>query len=129
MLGRTRVSLNAVAEQSTMGLIQRVMDAGVQVTEVREWCNAIWLVLCVGRYVNLLLSGREDARHQCGKSSTQRLMCALFESAAGVLSCALRGWWAVRVQCVPSLPMGCNTYCHDAAALLCLLLTQGQPPA
>jgi hypothetical protein len=34
MLGRARVSLNAVAEQSTMGLIQDVLDAGVQLKEV-----------------------------------------------------------------------------------------------
>lgn len=34
MLGRARVSLNAVAEQSTIGLIQSVLDAGVQVQEV-----------------------------------------------------------------------------------------------
>jgi hypothetical protein len=35
MLGHARVSLNAVAEQSTMGLIQDVLDAGVQLKEVR----------------------------------------------------------------------------------------------
>eukprot|EP00878_Enallax_costatus_P026973 GHUV01028990.1.p1 GENE.GHUV01028990.1~~GHUV01028990.1.p1 ORF type:complete len:202 (+),score=58.52 GHUV01028990.1:637-1242(+) len=34
MLGRARVSLNAIAEQSTIGLIQAVMDAGVQLKEV-----------------------------------------------------------------------------------------------
>jgi hypothetical protein len=34
MLGRSKVSLNAVAEQSTVGLIQAVLDAGVALTEV-----------------------------------------------------------------------------------------------
>jgi hypothetical protein len=38
MLGRARVSLNAVAEQSTMGLIQDVLDAGVQLKEVIPLC-------------------------------------------------------------------------------------------
>lgn len=36
MLGRARVSLNAIAETSTVGLIQRVIDAGVNLTEVRK---------------------------------------------------------------------------------------------
>jgi hypothetical protein len=35
MLGRSRVSLNAIAETSTVGLIQAVLDAGVQLQEVR----------------------------------------------------------------------------------------------
>jgi hypothetical protein len=42
MLGRARVSLNAVAEQSTMGIIQDVLDAGVQLKEVRGDANRIF---------------------------------------------------------------------------------------
>lgn len=49
MLGRARVSLNAVAEQSTMGLIQDVLDAGVQLKEVCVYeslasglCSTCW---------------------------------------------------------------------------------------
>lgn len=34
MLGRARVSLNIIAEQSTIGLIQTMLDAGVQLREV-----------------------------------------------------------------------------------------------
>eukprot|EP00879_Flechtneria_rotunda_P022504 GHRR01023755.1.p1 GENE.GHRR01023755.1~~GHRR01023755.1.p1 ORF type:complete len:324 (+),score=117.04 GHRR01023755.1:855-1826(+) len=34
MLGRTRVSLNAIAEQSTIGLIQSLLNGGVQLKEV-----------------------------------------------------------------------------------------------
>eukprot|EP00775_Hariotina_reticulata_P012168 gene12168-12306_t len=34
MLGRAKVSLNAVAEHSTLGLIQAMLDAGVALTEV-----------------------------------------------------------------------------------------------
>jgi ribonuclease H2 subunit A len=36
MLGRHKVSLNAIAETSTIGLIQAVLDAGVNLTEVGE---------------------------------------------------------------------------------------------
>jgi hypothetical protein len=42
MLGRARVSLNAVAEQSTMGLIQDVLDAGVRLKEVRCCALRLW---------------------------------------------------------------------------------------
>jgi hypothetical protein len=35
MLGRHKISLNAVAETSTVGLIQSMLDAGVNLTEVR----------------------------------------------------------------------------------------------
>lgn len=38
MLGRHKVSLNAIAETSTIGLIQAVLDAGVNLTEVGGYC-------------------------------------------------------------------------------------------
>lgn len=38
MLGRHKVSLNAIAETSTIGLIQAVLDAGVNLTEVGGHC-------------------------------------------------------------------------------------------
>lgn len=41
MLGRARVSLNAVAEQSTIGLIQSVLDAGVHLKQVSTWVTQL----------------------------------------------------------------------------------------
>lgn len=61
MLGRHKVSLNAIAEGSTIGLIQAMLDAGVNLTEVgvREGrggpdrqrllkCGWRWLIKGVG---------------------------------------------------------------------------------